>query len=285
MPNKAPFANNLDAYTMFRVPRSIYILQKHVGTHFVEVFATIFLVAPSMARHLHSTIHLCRFYRRAFSCSTLRSVLMAIAHHKASVRSMLMRRDICLDRPIDFRYVGYEALADLMRNKIGLIIVTAPVGDRLLLPYALALGDETFCMVTHSAAKVYPSPEKLEIIAEQPDMSHHFAINAALSGGKIAVIAADADANSSRTFECDVLGTKYRISQYPFLQAALNKSPIFFATVIPTASDTYTATIVRLDSPSAENIDTRAQKMADKYFKQFADAITAYPTHYRSGQY
>lgn len=256
MKNSAQHTAPDTSHGFHHMPKIVYAIQRLTGTRIAAGFATAFIVTPSLLINCQLRKAMMQPFRRYLGASCLKALRLAIYAGKAHVLVHLLRRDIINDMPVNFSYDGFQEFAEVSRLPGGCLVATAHLGDCLLLPYSLTLGDKAISLVTTSTDEMdgVPTPAGLNIIPAQPDQSHRFQVNSALADGNIVVIPADCPVPDEPAFVITLPSPSeapinLRISKYPFVESTLANTPIFFAAVLPATSDTYTVTFLRLDIP------------------------------------
>jgi predicted LPLAT superfamily acyltransferase len=158
------------------------------------------------------------YFRQQFDCSAWKSFWKTYRNHFLFGQVILDRFAVFSDRRGDFdvEIVGNEHFRRLFEGEKGFVIVGSHVGNFEIAGYllgqdkkrinALIFGGETET-VQQNRTKILNN-NNINLIPVSADMSHLFAVNAALQNGEIVSMPADRVFGSAKSVECDFLNGK-----------------------------------------------------------------------------
>lgn len=119
--------------------------------------------------------------------------------------------------------------------------------------------------------------KNIRMIAMQPDMSHVFLLNSALSDGEILSMPADRLFGSEKCFAIDFFGKEAHFPQGPFIMAAVRDVPMLFVAVMKSSAKSYHIVIRKIVKPTESNTKESALAMAKGYVRNLECIVREYP--------
>ncbi|GHT01328.1 lipid A biosynthesis acyltransferase [Bacteroidia bacterium] len=238
------------------------------------------------AKHAKAIYH---YFRQQINYSCFKSLIWTYKNHFVFGQVILDRFAVFAGKKdiFDVKLVGYEHFLRLADGEKGFIIAGSHIGNFEIGGYflrsekkkfnALVYAGETQT-VQNNRAKVL-GRNNIHLIPLLPDMSHLFAVNAALQKGEIVSMPCDRNLGSAKSVECDFLNGKADFPIGAFALATTFEVEILSVFVMKTAAKKYTIYVRPLKIDTKEN-ETKREKTASyvrAYVKEAESIVKEYP--------
>ncbi len=187
-----------------------------------------------------------------------------------------------LNNRFTYDHDGGGAIKKLLKEKKGGILISAHVGNFEIAEYFFSEVDinSQINLVTtdneRRAIKEYLESvsikSSIKFIVIEPDMSHIFKINNALSNNELICFTGDRYFEGSKTLTENLLGKEARFPAGPFLLGSRIKAPVIFVYVMKEANKHY-----HLYARVAKFKNRDAQDLLKKYTESIEDILKKYP--------
>ena len=230
-----------------------------------------------------------RFFRR-LGRGRVHSFLSVYANEFRLGQVVMDRFALYAGRRFRLDVDGQELFDRLKDAPTGFVQVSSHVGNPELAGYqlrvegkrmhALVFPGETQTVMQHRAAIF----ERMNItmVPVSEDLSHLFALNAALLAGDIVNMPGDRLFGSTKSFTCDFLGAPARFPAGPFLLAAQREVPMLALFVMKEGMRRYRVLVRSVGMPSDAEASARqrAEGMAREFAGQLEAVTRRYPTQW-----
>ncbi|MDC9723577.1 MAG: lipid A biosynthesis acyltransferase [Urechidicola sp.] len=187
-----------------------------------------------------------------------------------------------LNNRFTYDHDGGEAIKELLKEKKGGILISAHVGNFEIAEYFFSEVDidSQINLVTTDnerlAIKEYLESvsikSSIKFIVIEPDMSHIFKINNALSNNELICFTGDRYFEGNKTLTETLLGKEAKFPAGPFLLGSRIKAPVIFVYVMKEANKHY-----HLYAREAKFKNRDAQDLLKKYTESIEDVLKKYP--------
>ncbi|GHT09366.1 lipid A biosynthesis acyltransferase [Bacteroidia bacterium] len=229
------------------------------------------------------------FFRRRFNYSRWKSGLKTYKNHFVFGQVILDRfavfagkRDI-----FDVELVGYEHFLRLADGGKGFIIAGSHIGNFEIGGYFLRSEKKKFNALVYAGETKTVQSNRTKILGRNnihlipvlDDMSHLFAVNAALLNGEIVSMPCDRNLGSTKSVECDFLNGKAGFPIGAFALATTFEVEVLAVFVMKTAAKKYTIYVRPLKIDAKENLTKRekTEHYVRSYVKEIEAIIREYP--------
>jgi len=204
------------------------------------VYSIMALVIPFYMLLDHKG-YLCsyRFYRRRMHYGAIKSFCFVYANEFSLGQTVIDRFALFARKKCEFEFEGHEAFKTLSSSPSGFVQVSAHIGNYELAGFSLrSVSKKIHTLVFPGEKEVvmrnraeFFSRCNISMVPVSPDMSHIFSLSSALDAGDIVSMPADRSFGSSKTVQCEFMGSPAAFPQGPFKLAASKGVPVlsFFA--------------------------------------------------------
>ena len=230
-----------------------------------------------------------RFFRKQFNYSRWKSFVKTYKNHFIFGQVVLDRFAIFAGNKNYFEseIIGYEHFSRLEKGDKGFIIASSHIGNFEIGGYLLQLENKRMNALVYSGetktvqsnrAKVLEN-NNINLIPVLDDMSHLFAVNAALQNGEIVSMPCDRHLGSNKSVECDFLNGKADFPIGAFAIAATFDVEVLAVFIIKESCKKYTAYVrsVKIDQKDNETKRERVERYVRSYVKEVETIVKEYP--------
>ncbi|MBR5716449.1 MAG: acyltransferase [Bacteroidales bacterium] len=200
----------------------------------IYVFAAVFVVPFYLIGNRRGYLSQYHFFREAFGYGPFKAFRYVCLNHLRFAQVIIDRFAVYGGRRFRFAVEGLEAYNELAEGESGFVQVFSHAGNYELAGYELrqprkrlyALlfrdGSQT---IMENRENVF-SPNGVQMVFVQPDMSHIFLLNNVVRDGDIASIPGDRMFGSTKSVECQFMGRQAQFPMGPFQLAVVREAPI-----------------------------------------------------------
>ena len=256
---------------------------------FVYLGASLFVVPVYMVTRRKGYLAQYHFFRQRLHYGVLRSVAHVYRNHCLFAQAVIDRFYLFSGGRFRLDIDHYDLYNQLASAPEGFVILSAHVGCYEVAGAHLNASTKPFNAVvfageseTIQASRRHTlSQNHIHIIPMSSDMSHVFAISAALERGEIVSIAGDRVFGSPRTVTCRFFDAEAPFPLGPFALAAQRSLPVLLICVMKDGLKHYQVNITRLDEGIAEGpIRERAKVLAQRYASALEGVVRKYPNQW-----
>lgn len=236
------------------------------------------------------------FFRHHFGRSPLSSLLLVYRSQYNLGRVVLDRFAAFAGRHFELEIEGFDLFDELTRQPVGLMLLSAHVGNYELAGYtlqaenkpfnALVFGGETETMMEGRNQAF--GGHNIRMVPVAQDMSHIFTLSSALAEGEIVSMPGDRIFGSQKSVTCPFLGAPARFPLGPFALAVQREVPVLTVFVMKESTWRYRIFIQRLtaEAPAEAGLTAGARRkaqmeaLAHSYARQLEVIVRRYPTQW-----
>ena len=231
---------------------------------------------------------MCRFFRTAFGYGTFKSALYVYRNHFQFGQVVLDRFACYAGKRFRFQVEGMELFREKEQAAAGFVVFSSHAGHYEMAGYALqperkrmnalVYGAESEVIMKNRAAQL--SAHHIRMIPVAPDMSHLFALNAALEAGDIVSLPADRIHGSQKSVDCLFFG---RRAQFPMGGFALAAQKGVEALSVFVMKEGYRAYHVYVQPVTYDRTARRSEQvaqLAQHFVGNLEGVLRRYPTQW-----
>ena len=216
-----------------------------------------------------------RFFRDRLGYGRWKSFWKVYANHYRFGQIILDRFGVYAGKKYHFIVEGQELMDELEKHPEGFVNLSSHVGNYEIAGYSLKPKSKRFNALLYAGetATVMENRQKqlsqnnMSMIPVKEDMSHLFAINAAIDNGEIVSMPADRIYGSQKAVDCMFFGEKARFPMGAFALATKKKVPMLAVFVMKDSYRTYHAYVRKIET-------------AQKFATNLEDIVRRYPTQW-----
>lgn len=256
-----------------------------IDVRILYAFSSVFVVPPTMIVQKKERKAIYKYFRERHGHSRIKSCWLTYLNHCAFAQVVIDKFAMYAGKRYKITIDGYEAFEELSKASDGFVQLSSHIGNYEIAGYSLVAKDKRLNALVFGGEKesVMKNREKMfgdkniRMIAMQPDMSHVFLLNSALSDGEILSMPADRLFGSEKCFAIDFLGKEAHFPQGPFIMAAVRDVPMLFVAVMKSSAKSYHIVIRIIVKPTESNTKARALAMARDYVRNLECIVREYP--------
>lgn len=261
-----------------------------IDVRLLYAFARVFVVPPTLVVNKSARTAIYRYLRRRHGMGRPKAAWFTFRNYCDFSEVVIDRFAMYAGKKFDIVIDNYEQFRQLSEGESGFIQLSSHIGNYELAGYSLVAekkrinalvfaGEKESVMVNRQ--KMFQA-NNIGMIPMSGDMSHLFAIDAALSAGEILSMPADRVFGSQKSFEVEILGAKTSLPQGPFILAAMRHVPLLFVAVMKDKATKYHIHVHRIDSDQTDtaSVKQRALTLAQAYALQLEGILRQYPTQW-----
>ena len=229
------------------------------------------------------------FFRKRFDYSVWKSFVKTYKNHFLFGQVILDRFAVFAGRKdiFEIEIIGGEHFYRLANGEKGFITASSHIGNFEIGGYMLHSENKKMNALVYSGETKNVQSNRTKILGDNninlipvlDDMSHLFAVNAALQNGEIVSMPCDRNLGSAKSVECDFLNGKADFPIGAFALAATFEVEVLAIFIIKENRNKYTAHIKPIEIDNKEN-DTKREKIeryVRSYVKEVETIVRAYP--------
>ncbi len=263
--------------------RHLISVLRWMDVRLLYVFTAIFIVPVTL--FFPNSKHGYRFLRVAFHQSRWKACW-------GTYKNLLLFSQVVIDRfamyagkKFDIVLQGYEHFDKLAKQEDGFVQLSAHVGNYELAGYHLVAEDKPMNALIFGGEKESVINERLRMfdvshirmIAIQPDMSHVFKINEALSKGEIVSMPADRMIGSEKKVEVSFFDKKVHLPAGPFSLAAMRGCDVLTVNVMKSGCRQYRILVTPIEYDKTLGRKQQVAGMAQAYASELERVLREYP--------
>ena len=229
-----------------------------------------------------------RFFHERLDYGPLKSFGNVYLNHYRFGQIILDRFGVYAGKKYQFITEGQEIMDELETHPEGLLLLSSHIGNYEIAGYslkpkkkkfnALVFGGETATVMENRQRLL--SQNNMSMILVKEDLSHLFAINAALDNGDIVSMPADRIFGSQKNVECQFFGEKAKFPLGAFAMAIQKNVPVLAVFVMKEGMKKYHAYVKAIEcNPQSGKREQMAQ-LAQSYAEQLETIVRCYPTQW-----
>ena len=229
-----------------------------------------------------------RFFRERFGYGPLKAFGKVYANHFKFGQVILDRFGGYAGKHYQFEVDGLPLMDALETQPEGFLMLSSHIGNYEMAGYmlkpktkklnALVFAGETTTVMENRQRLL--SQNNISMIPVKDDLSHLFALNAALDNGEIVSMPADRVFGSQKNAECTFFGAKARFPLGAFAMAVQKEVPVLAVFVMKEGYKKYHAYVREILCDKLATKREQMNLMAQNFATQLEDIVRRYPTQW-----
>lgn len=265
---------------------------RYIDTRVLYVFVAVFIIPVCLVLNPSRGIAY-NYFRQRISYGRLKSAWKTYVNHCLFGQVVVDKFAMYAGKKFEVEIENYNEFLDrAARKEEGFVQLSAHIGNYEIAGYTLAVEGKCFNALVFAGEKasVMQNRDKMfadtniNMIAIQPDMSHLFEIDKALTDGGIVSMPADRINGSPKYIEQDFLGAKARFPLGPFsvatmrgldviavnvMKASLKKYKIYVTPLLYDKGAPRQEQIKQLSSAYVAELEKRVQQFPEQWYNYF----------------
>ena len=228
------------------------------------------------------------FFRERMGYGKWKSFWSVYANHFRFGQVILDRFGVYAGKKYHFEVDGLPLMDELEMHSKGFMMLSSHVGHYEMAGYtlkpkrkklnALVYAGET-ATVMENRQKVL-SQNNIQMIPVKEDLSHLFALNAALDKGEIVSMPADRIFGSQKSAECQFFGAKANFPLGAFALAVQKDVPVLAVFVMKEGMKRYHAFVQEVKCDQQASKREQMAQLAQNFAKRLETIVRRYPTQW-----
>ena len=229
-----------------------------------------------------------RFFRDRMGYGPWKSFWSVYANHFCFGQVILDRFGAYAGKQYHFLNDGQERMNELETHPEGFMMLSSHVGHYEMAGYtlkpkrkkinALVYAGETATVMENRQRKL--SQNNMNMIIVKEDLSHLFALNAALDNGDIVSMPADRIFGSQKSVECQFFGAKANFPLGGFAMAVQKGVSVLAVFVMKEGMKTYHAYVREIECDRQASKREQMAQLAQSFAEQLENIVRRYPTQW-----
>ena len=229
-----------------------------------------------------------RFFRERLSYGRWKSFWNVYLNHFRFGQVILDRFGVYAGKKYRFEVDGMSLMDELENHTEGFLMLSSHVGNYEMAGYslkpknkkfnALVFGGETQTVMENRQRIL--SQNNISMIAVKEDLSHLFAINAALDNGEIVSMPADRIFGSQKSADCQFFGATARFPLGAFATAVQKEVSVLAVFVMKEGMKRYHAYVQEVKCDKQANKREQMSQLAQHFATQLEAIVRRYPTQW-----
>jgi predicted LPLAT superfamily acyltransferase len=213
---------------------------------------------------------------------------MVYANHFRFGQIILDRFGVYAGKKYHFIREGQEQMDELETHPEGFMLLSSHIGNYEIAGYslkpkrkkfnALVFAGETATVMENRQRLL--SQNNMSMILVKEDMSHLFALNAALDNGEIVSMPGDRIFGSQKTVDCEFFGATAHFPMGGFALAVQKEVEVLTVFVMKEGMKTYHAFVCSIQCDRTDNKREQIKKLAQAFATQLEEIVRRYPTQW-----
>ena len=229
-----------------------------------------------------------RFFRERMGYGRWKSFWSVYANHFRFGQIILDRFGVYAGKKYHFTNEGQELMDELESRPEGFVVLSSHVGNYEIAGYSLKPKNKSFNALVFAGetATVMENRQRMlsqnnmSMIPVKEDLSHLFALNAALDNGEIVSMPADRIFGSQKSVECQFFGAKANFPLGAFAMAVQKDVPVLAVFVMKEGMKKYHAYVKEIVCDRQASKREQMAQLAQCFAEQLESIVRLYPTQW-----
>ena len=262
-------------------------LLRFIDTRVLYLFVAVFVIPVCLILNPSRGIAY-RFFRKRMGYGRLKSAWKTYVNHCLFGQVVVDKFAMYAGKKFKVEAEGEEHFARLAAKDEGFVQLSAHIGNYEIAGYSLISKDKCFnalvfagekASVMRNRGKMF-ADTNIKMIAIQPDMSHLFEIDQALTKGEIVSMPADRISGSQKFIEHDLLGAKAKFPLGPFSVATMRGLDVLAVNVMKTSLGSYKIFVTPLPYDKEASRQEQINQLSGAYVAELEKRVRQYPTQW-----
>ncbi len=261
---------------------------RHIDVRILYLFVAIFVIPVCLVLNPSRGIAY-RYFRRRIGYGRLKSAWKTYVNHCLFGQVVVDKFAMYAGKKFDVEVENYnEFLERASREEEGFVQLSAHIGSYEIAGYTLAVEGKSFNALVFAGEKASVMQNRnkmfadtnINMIAIQPDMSHLFEIDKALTDGGIVSMPADRINGSQKCIEHVFLGAKAKFPLGPFSVATMRGLDVLAVNVMKDSLLGYKIYVTPLAYDKEASRQEQIRQLSSAYVAELEKRVWQYPTQW-----
>ena len=261
---------------------------RHIDVRILYLFVAIFVIPVCLVLNPSRGIAY-RYFRRRIGYGRLKSAWKTFVNHCLFGQVVVDKFAMYAGKKFDVEVENYnEFLERVSREEEGFVQLSAHIGSYEIAGYTLAVEGKSFNALVFAGEKASVMQNRnkmfadtnINMIAIQPDMSHLFEIDKALTDGGIVSMPADRINGSQKCIEHVFLGAKAKFPLGPFSVATMRGLDVLAVNVMKDSLTSYKIYVTPLAYDKEASRQEQIRQLSSAYVAELEKRVRQYPTQW-----
>ena len=228
------------------------------------------------------------FFRQRMDFGAWKSFWYVYANHFRFGQIILDRFGVYAGKKYQFRTDGQELFDELEAQPEGFLQLSSHVGNYEIAGYSLVPKQKRFSILVYAGEtetvmqnrQRILSQHNMQMIPVSQDLSHLFALNAAIDRGDIVSMPADRIFGSQKSAECEFFGQTAKFPLGAFAMATQKNVAALAVFVMKDGMKKYHIIVRKITADSAANHRVQMSQMAQSFATNLEEVVRQYPTQW-----
>lgn len=262
-------------------------LLRYIDTRVLYLFVAVFVIPVCLLLNPSRGIAY-RFFRRRMGYGRMKSAWKTYVNHCLFGQVVIDKFAMYAGKRFNIEIENNDLFLDLAARQEGFVQLSAHIGNYEIAGYSLVSENKRMNALVFAGEKesVMKNRDSLfagtntKMIAIQPDMSHLFEINKALTDGEIVSISADRINGSQKFIEHDFLGAKARFPLGSFSVATMRSLNVLAVNVMKTSLKSYKIYVTPLIYDKEASRQEQIRQLSLAYVVELEKRVRQFPTQW-----
>lgn len=258
---------------------------RYIDVRILYLFVALFIIPVCLVLNPSRGIAY-RYFRQRIGYGRMKSAWKTYVNHCLFGQVVVDKFAMYAGKRFDVEVVNYNEFIDrAARKEEGFVQLSAHIGNYEIAGYTLAVEGKRFnalvfagekASVMRNRSKMFTGTN-ISMIAIQPDMSHLFEIDKALTDGGIVSMPADRINGSKKCIELDFLGAKAKFPLGPFSVATMRGLDVLAVNVMKDSLTSYKIYVTPLAYDKEATRQEQIKQLSEAYVAELEKRVRQYP--------
>jgi len=258
---------------------------RYIDVRILYLFVALFIIPVCLVLNSSRGIAY-RYFRQRIGYGRMKSAWKTYVNHCLFGQVVVDKFAMYAGKKFVVEIENYNEFIDrAARKEEGFVQLSAHIGNYEIAGYTLAVEGKRFnalvfagekASVMRNRSKMFTGTN-ISMIAIQPDMSHLFEIDKALTDGGIVSMPADRINGSKKCIELDFLGAKAKFPLGPFSVATMRGLDVLAVNVMKDSLTSYKIYVTPLLYDKGATRQEQIKQLSEAYVAELEKRVRQYP--------
>ena len=258
---------------------------RYIDVRILYLFVALFIIPVCLVLNPSRGIAY-RYFRQRIGYGRMKSAWKTYVNHCLFGQVVVDKFAMYAGKKFVVEIENYNEFIDrAARKEEGFVQLSAHIGNYEIAGYTLAVEGKRFnalvfagekASVMRNRSKMFTGTN-ISMIAIQPDMSHLFEIDKALTDGGIVSMPADRINGSKKCIELDFLGAKAKFPLGPFSVATMRGLDVLAVNVMKDSLTSYKIYVTPLAYDKEATRQEQIKQLSEAYVAELEKRVRQYP--------
>jgi len=262
-------------------------LLRHIDTRVLYVFVAVFVIPVCLMLNPSRGI-IYRYFRQRIGYGRLKSAWKTYVNHCLFGQVVVDKFAMYAGKKFNIEIEGAEQFTELTKQKEGFVMLSAHIGNYEIAGYTLVSKVKRLNALVFAGEKASVMRNRSKMFAEtntnmiaiQPDMSHLFEIDKALTDGEIVSMPADRINGSQKNIGHVFLRAKAMFPLGPFSVATMRGLDVLAVNVMKSSLRGYKIYVTPLAYDKGASRQEQVRQLSSAYVAELEKRVWQYPTQW-----